>query len=59
MTPPEYGSVEHDEPLQAIDEKGAAESSEISWAWVASMFPALSQARYLTVVVVSTEKGPE
>ena len=30
----------------------------MSWLFVASMFPALSHARYLTVAVAETVKGP-
>ena len=49
--------LEHAAPLQAIAEVGGVVSGGvtlISWLFVASALPALSKARYLTVVVVET-----
>ena len=54
-----YVVVEHAAPLQVMEDVGAAVSIEISCACVVSMLPALSQAGYLTVVVVPTETGAE
>jgi hypothetical protein len=54
-----YELLEHAAPLHVIEEVGAAVSIEINCDCVASMFPALSQARYLIVVVVPTETGAE
>jgi type IV secretory pathway VirB2 component (pilin) len=58
-----YQPLEQAELLQAIEELGAVVSTAvvstwIGWLFVASAFPATSQARYLTVVVVETVKGP-
>ena len=49
--------------VQAIDEVGGVVScgvvsTWISWLLVGSTLPATSQARYLTVVVLETLKGP-
>ena len=45
---------EHVAPLQLIVVWGGVRSTRISWLWTASRFPALSIARYLTVVVDAT-----
>ena len=54
-----YQPLEQLEPLQLIEELGAAVSIWISCEFVASTLPALSQARYFTVVVTGTVKGVE
>ena len=55
-----YALPEQAEPLQAIEELGGVVSGAvivISCELVGSTLPALSQARYLTVVVAETVKG--
>ena len=55
-----YALPEQAEPLQAIEEVGGVVSGAvivISCELVGSTLPALSQARYLTVVVAETVKG--
>jgi hypothetical protein len=62
LTEAVYQPLEQAEPLQAIEEdggvlSGGVVSTWISWLLVASTLPALSQARYFTVVVVGTVNG--
>src|SRR4029450_7948694 len=52
-----YQLLEQVEPLHAIDEVGAVESTWISWLLVGSALAGTSQARYLTVVVPETTNG--
>ena len=44
--------------MHRIDELGVVVSILISWVLTASALPALSTARYLTVVVLETVNGP-
>jgi hypothetical protein len=53
-----YAPLEQAASLQAIEETGGVRSNWISWLLVASTWPAMSQARYLTVVVAETVNGP-
>ena len=64
LTAPAYHPLEQALPLQVIVEVGAVVSTgvvliEINCDFVASTFPALSQARYLTVPVAETVNGAE
>jgi hypothetical protein len=59
LTGAAYALPEQAAPLQAIVDVGAVVSvlTWISWLFVVSAFPALSHARYFTVVVVETMNG--
>ena len=64
LTAPAYHPLEQAPPLQAIVEVGAVVSIgvvliEINWEFVASTFPELSHARYLTIPVAETVNGAE
>jgi hypothetical protein len=54
-----YQPVEHAVLLQATVVAGAVPSMRMSWLRTASAFPAKSQDRYLTVVVLATLNGAE
>ena len=58
-TGPLYELVEQDDPPQEMLEVGAVVSNWISCDFVVSTLPALSQARYLTVVAAETVNGAE
>jgi hypothetical protein len=58
LTGAPYQLLEQAAPPQLIDEVGAVVSIWIKLDFVASTLFALSQARYLTVVVVETANGP-
>src|ERR671934_150352 len=57
LTDAVYQPLEQPEPLQLIEELGGVVSIWISCEFVASTLPALSHARYLTVVVWDTVIG--
>ena len=56
VTPVAYAAA-HGDPLQLIALDGAEVSTRINGALTASALPALSKARYLTVVVEGSENG--